>query len=126
MKIICGTIDGAHEADLQGWIVGHMQEENSDARTRDFEIKMWRYLSRILPYDKTMFMGKECISIFGGVIVLHLEKGGVRRVEELVGERMDYIIIEPGVTKRVEVKRVPAFGQIVRWPSVSGMNIHVE
>ncbi len=119
MQNLRGTIQQANESTYNGWIVGHMQ--TGIAQTNGFEIKLW-YYPDFIDYPKKEFLGTECIVIYGGIIILHLEKNGEIAAEELIGKNGDYIILEPGIVKRVEVKEKPAFGVTVRWPSLPGVN----
>ena len=119
MKYIRGNIAEANESSFHGWIAGHMQTDI--AQTSNLEIKLWYYPDD-LEYPRKEFSGTECIVIFGGSIVLYLEKDGVTETIELVGRKGEYVVLEPRTIKRVEVKERPAFGVTVRWPSFLGVN----
>lgn len=123
MYCVLGNMNGANKTDAHGWIVGHMAK--GIANTDDVEIKLWRYDTNP-EYPKKKFLGTECIVVFSGVITLFLEKDGDELTIDLIGVNRDYVILEPGTIKKVVVKKFPAFGVTVRWPSAPNLNEMVE
>ena len=114
LNLVRGNILTTNKSSFHGWIVGHMH--SGLGHTTDVEVKLWLYPAQP-EYPKKIFGGTEVIVIFGGIIVLHLEKSGLCETVELKGASGDYIILGPNIVKYVEVKEAPAHGVCIRWPS---------
>lgn len=117
--MILGTSDSVNQSSTKGWAAGHMQ--TGIAESSDFEIKLWDY-PQPFEYGKKLFVGTEFITVSGGALRLELELDGETESVILKGATRDYVIIPPGVTKKVIVHEAPAWGVTVRWPSGNGVN----
>jgi len=82
---------------------------------------MWDY-SKPFDYGKKSFSGTEFICISGGSLRLELEHAGEIQTVILKARTLDYVVIPPGVVKRVIVHEAPAYGVTVRWPSFNAVN----
>lgn len=123
MRIVTGTKYSANTGSTKGWAMGHMFPCGHLGYSTEFEVKLWQYDSQP-DYPPKRFNGVEFIAIFAGRIKLLCEKDGDKREVVLVGgNRVDYCILEPGITKTVVLfEGEPAWGVTVRSPSDPGVN----
>jgi len=118
VEVICGTVQGVNDSPYdRGWAVGHMHEGLRG--TTDLEVKLWDYKDPI-DYPKKNFGGTELIVVYGGAIRLLLEKDDQART--VVVPTGSWVLLEPNITRVVEIVEIPAYGITVRWPSGASLN----
>lgn len=113
--IVRGTAAQAR-SERNGWVVGHFAPENHLGHTGAFEIKLWQY-GEPFGYPLKEFRGTEFIVVYGGVLNVHVESDGVEQTIVLNGAKHEYIILPPGLKRRVSCSAFPCYGTTVRWPS---------
>jgi hypothetical protein len=113
--VIAGTAADVLDSPRKGWVVGNFMD--GLAKTENVEVKLWRYDSPF-EYGVKIFHGPEFIAVFGGDLRIHIVgDDGQEQEWQIIGARPEFILIPPGLKRRVTCAAYPTFGVTVRWPS---------